>query len=146
MGNIWRSFWYVGIIILLSALNKNGNDAFAGITKKKRNRRKGRTPLILSKDKSKTFIPQLPWQSIYGEGTFYWHLGSTRADIPSETWMTKQISGPISREDYFTICYPPMRKILFHERYCPMSGDDLMSRKYILLYAQTFFWAFVVAR
>ena len=38
----------------------NGNDALAGITKKKRIRRKGRTPLILSKDKSKTFIPQLP--------------------------------------------------------------------------------------
>ena len=71
MGNIWRSFWYVGIIILLSALNKNGNDALAGITKKKRIRRKGRTPLILSKDKSKTFIPQLPWQSIYGKDTFY---------------------------------------------------------------------------
>ena len=71
IGNIWRSFWYVGIIILLSALNKNGNDALDGITKKKRIRRKGRTPLILSKDKSKTFIPQLPWQSIHGKGTFY---------------------------------------------------------------------------
>ena len=41
----------------------------------------------------------------------------------------KQISGPIYREDYFTICYSPMTKILFHERYCP-TGDDLASRKY----------------
>ena len=46
MGNIWRSFWYTGLIILLSAFNKNGNDALAGITMKKRIRRKGRTPLI----------------------------------------------------------------------------------------------------
>ena len=46
MGNIWRSFWYTGLIILPSAFNKNGNDALAGITMKKRIRRKGRTPLI----------------------------------------------------------------------------------------------------
>ena len=46
MGNIWRSFWYTGLIILLSAFNMNGNDALAGITMKKRIRRKGRTPLI----------------------------------------------------------------------------------------------------
>ena len=97
MGNIWRSFWYTGLIILLSAFNKNGNDALAGITMKKRIRRKGRTPLIpfqgqLQDVYSSIAMAEHPWKGhflltlgIYFIRTYFqrrllYHLLSTNDD------------------------------------------------------------------
>ena len=97
MGNICRSFWYTGLIILLSAFNKNGNDALAGITMKKRIRRKGRTPLIpfqgqLQDVYSSIAMAEHPWKGhflltlgIYFIRTYFqrrllYHLLSTNDD------------------------------------------------------------------
>ena len=115
MGNIWRSFWYTGLIILLSAFNKNGNDALAGITMKKRIRRKGRTPLIpfqgqLQDAYSSIAMAEHPWK-----GHFLLTLGI-----------------------YFIRTYFH-RRLLYHLlstnddntiSWAILSGDDLVSRKY----------------
>ena len=113
MGNIWRTFWYAGIIILLSAscqgdinsrnlllnsryttppkvglewLNKNGNDALAGILKKKKNKRRGRTKA------------RLLFLNCHGRASMERTLSTDTWDLLnknsflflSETWMTEQ--------------------------------------------------------